>query len=57
LNPSLLHLTQLSLVSEGEGVLQGDTGGNTDMGRALIVGQFLTQSDKIGGLKNRDDAR
>jgi hypothetical protein len=41
LNPSLLHLTQLSLVSEGEGVLQGDTGGNTDMGRAFIVGQFL----------------
>lgn len=52
LNPSLLHLTQLGLVAESESVLQGNTGGDTDMGGTALVGQFLAQSDEVGSLSN-----
>jgi hypothetical protein len=38
LNPSGLHFTELGLVSEGKSVLQGDTGSNTDVGRAFFAG-------------------
>lgn len=41
LDPSGLHFTELGLVSEGKSVLQGDTGSNTDVGRAFFAGQLL----------------
>jgi len=40
-DPSALHFTELVLVSEGKGILQGDTGGNTDVRRAFFAGQLL----------------
>jgi hypothetical protein len=46
--PSLLHLAQLSLLSEGESVLQGDTGGDTDVRGTVFVGQFLAESSEVG---------
>lgn len=51
LNPSRLHFTQLGLVSEGEGVLQGNTGGDTDVRGAIFVCQFLAESDEVGSLE------
>lgn len=40
-DPSALHFTELVLVSEGKGILQRDTGSNTDVGRAFFAGQLL----------------
>jgi hypothetical protein len=51
-----LHLTQLGCISVGESVLQGDTGRNTDVGRGVVVGEFLTQGDKVGSLETRRKA-
>lgn len=52
LNPSKLHFTQLGLVSEGESVLQGDTGSDTNVRGAVFVGQFLTEGDEVGSLRH-----
>jgi hypothetical protein len=50
LDPAELHLAQLGLVPESEGVLQGNTGSNTNVSWAALVGQLLAEGDKVDGL-------
>jgi hypothetical protein len=50
LEPSLLHLLEAGEVSCGEGVLEGETGGDANLGLGLFVGEFAGERDEVAGL-------
>lgn len=57
LNPSPLYLAQGSQISGGESVLQGKTGGGSNMGLRGFVCQFLAEGGEIASLRDISTSR